>query len=488
MVNQYEVVIGLEVHAELKTKSKIYCSCSTQFGGEPNTQCCPTCMGFPGTFPVLNEKVVEYALRAGLAMNCSIARQTKQDRKNYFYPDLPKGYQISQYDIPLCYEGYVEIPVDEGNKKIGIQQIHIEEDAGKLIHTEEGTFIDYNRSGVPLIEIVSKPDLSSPEEAKRYLETLRNILLYIGVSDCKMNEGSLRCDINLSVRKKGDPLYGERTEIKNMNSFSYALKAMEYEASRQIQALEKGEKIQRETRRWDEKNQCTFPMRKKEEAQDYRYFPEPDIPLICISKEQIQRIQKSLPELPHEKRQRWITDYHITPEEADVLIGYQKTGLFFEETIRHYSNAVIIANWILGEGFRFLTEEQKEQGEFPFTPIQFAELLQLVEEEIISNHIGKQVFEIMYKTGKSPSMIVEENQWKQISDTNQLQEIIDEVLQKNQKSVNDYITGKKVALKALMGQVMKVTKGKANPQKANKILKERLENKKRMDKNAKPMI
>ena len=477
MINQYEMVIGLEIHAELKTQSKIYCSCSTQFGSDPNTQCCPICLGLPGTLPILNEKVVEYAIRAGLAMNCSIATKTKQDRKNYFYPDLPKGYQISQYDQPLCYEGYVEIPLKKGTKKIGIQQIHIEEDAGKLIHTKEGTFIDYNRSGVPLIEIVSKPDLSSPQEAKQYLERIRMILLYIGVSDCKMNEGSLRCDINVSVRKKGDIHYGERTEIKNMNSFSYAVKAIEYEAKRQMQVLEEGKTIIKETRRWDEKSQCTVPMRKKEEAEDYRYFPDPDLPYIYISEEQIERIKESLPELPNEKKQRLMSTYDINGDDAELLIANPKIGQFFEETMMYFSNSLMAVNWIMGEGFRLLAEKDKETEIFPFTAMQFAEFLQLIEDETISNSIGKKVFEKMWNAEESPSHIVERYGWKQISNPQELESIIHEVLSQNQKSVEDYLSGKKVASKALMGQVMKKTKGKANPRKANEILKKRLKEK-----------
>lgn len=468
----YEIVIGLEVHSELKTNTKIFCNCTTEFGGEPNTHCCPICTGMPGTLPVLNEKVVEYAIRAGLATDCKINKFSKLDRKNYFYPDLPKAYQISQYDLPICYEGEVEIEIDESIKKIGITRIHIEEDAGKLLHEATGgTLIDYNRCGVPLIEIVTEPDLRSPEEVRMFMEKLRSILLYAEVSDCKMNEGSLRCDVNLSVRKRGSNSFGVRTEMKNINSFNFAVKAAEYEAKRQIRVLESGGTIKQETRRWDEKKGVTVSMRSKEEAHDYRYFPEPDLMPIITSDETIEKIRKSLPEMPDVKKQYYINDFGLSEYDSKLLVASKKLALFFEDAAKGTNNPKAVANWVMTEIFSRLTEEQKEEAMIPFVPELLSELINLIDKDIISNSIAKKVFAIMWDEGKKPSVIVEEQGLKQISDDSELIEMAKDVISKNEKAVNDYLEGREQAIQALMGQMMRMTKGKANPKKVIEILK-----------------
>ncbi len=470
--SDYEVVIGLEVHSELKTKSKIYCSCTTEFGGEPNTHCCPICMGMPGTLPVLNEKVVEFAIRAGLATNCKIQGHSKQDRKNYFYPDLPKAYQVSQFDLPLCYEGEVEIEVKGEKKNIGITRIHIEEDAGKLIHEYGGTLVDYNRCGVPLIEIVTEPDFRSSEEVRVFMEKIRTILLYTDVSDCKMNEGSLRCDINLSIRKKGEKELGTRTEMKNMNSFNFAVKAIEYEAKRQIRLVERGEKIIQETRRWDESRNITVSMRSKEEAHDYRYFPEPDLMPIVTPDEKVEEIRKSLPELPDRRKVRYVEEYKITDYDATLLIASRKMADYFEATVRKAKNSKSVANWIITEIFSRLNEEEKEEARILIEPKQLAELVNLIEDGTISNSIGKAVFAECWGTDKSPSLVVEEKGLTQISDDSQLKELAKEVIEANPKAVSDYKGGKQAAIGALVGQMMKATKGQANPKKVNDLLRE----------------
>lgn len=472
--SDYEVVIGLEVHSELKTKSKIYCSCTTEFGGEPNTHCCPICMGMPGTLPVLNEKVVEFAIRAGLATNCNIQRHSKQDRKNYFYPDLPKAYQTSQFDLPLCYEGEVEIEVKDHKKNIGITRIHIEEDAGKLVHEYGGTLVDYNRCGVPLIEIVTEPDFRSSEEVRVFMEKIRTILLYADVSDCKMNEGSLRCDINLSIRKKGEKELGTRTEMKNMNSFNFAVKAIEYEAKRQIRLVERGEKIIQETRRWDESRNITVSMRSKEEAHDYRYFPEPDLMPIVTTDEKVEEIRQSLPELPDRRKVRYVKEYNITDYDASLLIASRKMADYFEAAVRNAKNSKSVANWIITEIFSRLNEEEKEEARIPFEPKQLAELVNLIENGTISNSIGKTVFAECYGTDKSPSLVVEEKGLTQISDDSQLKELAKEVIEASPKAVSDYRGGKQAAIGALVGQIMKATKGQANPKKVNTLLRELL--------------
>ena len=475
--HDYEVVIGLEVHSELKTKTKIFCSCSTEFGGEPNTHCCPICTGMPGTLPVLNEKVVEYGIKAGLAMDCNINKFSKLDRKNYFYPDLPKAYQVSQYDLPLCYEGNIDIEVNGEMKKIRINRIHIEEDAGKLIHESgEGSVIDYNRCGVPLIEIVTEPDFRSSEDVRVFLEKLRTNLLYADVSDCKMNEGSLRCDINLSVRKKGDTKLGTRTEMKNMNSFNNAVKAIQYEAKRQIRSLENNEKITQETRRWDEAKGITISMRSKEEAHDYRYFEEPDLMPVITSQERIEEIRNTLPEMPDSRLKRYIDEFKITEYDARLIVASKNMADYFEEAVKGASNKKTVANWIITEIFSRLDEEQKEQAKIPFDPDILTELVNLIEDKTISNSIGKKVFAQCWETGKRPSKIVEEEGLTQISDDSQLESLIDEVIKNNEKAVNDYLSGKKAAIGALVGQMMKATKGKANPQKVNQLLVKAIEN------------
>ncbi|MCT4598682.1 MAG: Asp-tRNA(Asn)/Glu-tRNA(Gln) amidotransferase subunit GatB [Vallitalea sp.] len=475
--SDYEVVIGLEVHSELKTKTKIYCGCTTEFGGDPNTHCCPICTGMPGTLPVLNEKVVEYAIKAGLATNCKINEFSKQDRKNYFYPDLPKAYQVSQYDLPLCYEGEVDIEVNGEMKKIRITRIHIEEDAGKLIHESgEGSLVDYNRCGVPLIEIVTEPDFRSSDDVRCFMEKLRTILLYADVSDCKMNEGSLRCDINLSIRKKGEKELGTRTEMKNMNSFNFAVKAIQYEAKRQMKVLDEGGKIVQETRRWDESRGITVSMRSKEEAHDYRYFPEPDLMPIITSKEKIEEIRKTLPELPDSREKRYIKDYNITKYDADLIVASRNMADFFENAVKNAKNSKAVANWIITEIYSRLNEEEKEQASIPFDADILTELVNLIEDGVISNSIGKKVFAECWETGKRPANIVEEKGLKQISDDGQLKSMAQDVIDANPKAVNDYMNGKKAAVGALVGQMMKATKGKANPQMVNKLLVDILDN------------
>ncbi|HBT50077.1 MAG: Aspartyl/glutamyl-tRNA(Asn/Gln) amidotransferase subunit B [Caldanaerobacter subterraneus] len=472
---KYEAVIGLEVHAELLTDSKIFCGCSTKFGSEPNTQVCPVCLGLPGTLPVLNKKVVEYAVRAGLALNCTIANFSKMDRKNYFYPDLPKAYQISQYDLPLCSNGYIEIEVEGGTKRIGIKRIHIEEDAGKLLHEgTDGSLVDYNRAGVPLIEIVSEPDISTPEEAYQYLVKLKSILEYTEVSDCKMQEGSLRVDTNVSVRPVGTTELGTKIELKNLNSFKAVQKALEYEIKRQIKVLEEGGTIVQETRRWNEAKGITEPMRTKEEAHDYRYFPEPDLVPIIVTEEWKEEIRKTLPEMPDAKRERFITQYGLPEYDAKVITSSKKMADFFEKCASNYHSPKIVSNWLMGEFARLLNDTGKEIDEVPITPDMLIELLKLVDDNVISGSIAKTVFEEMFFTGKKPQIIVEEKGLRQIADEGELRRIVRKVIEENPKSVEDYKKGKEKALGFLVGQVMKETKGKANPQLTNQLLREEL--------------
>ncbi len=472
----YEVVIGLEVHAELSTKTKIFCSCPTEFGGEPNTHCCPICMAMPGTLPVLNEKVVEYAVKAGLATNCEISRDSKNDRKNYFYPDLPKAYQISQFDKPLCEKGYIEIETEEGTKKIRLTRIHIEEDAGKLNHDEygRGSLVDLNRAGVPLIEIVSEPDLRSANETEIYLRKLKSILEYIEVSDCKMQEGSLRADVNVSVRKKGAKEFGTRTEMKNMNSFRSIVRAIEYEVERQIDIIEDGGKIEQETLRWDDVSGKTFTMRDKEDAQDYRYFPDPDLVAIRLSDEYIENIRKALPELPESRRIRYLEEYKLTEKEARILTSSKYLSDLFEEATKISNNPKAVVNWILSDISKTLNEKELEPDQIPFTAENLAELIALIEKGTISNTIGKKVLAELFENPKSPSKIIEENGWVQISDESAIKEVVLKVLSENEQSVADYKAGKEKALGFLVGQAMKQTKGKANPQMLNKMFIEEL--------------
>ena len=476
----YEVVIGLEVHAELSTKTKIFCSCSTEFGAEPNAHTCPICMAMPGTLPVLNEKVVEYAVKAGLATNCSISENCKNDRKNYFYPDLPKSYQISQFDKPLCNNGYIEIEDDEGNKKqVRILRIHIEEDAGKLNHNEfgGGSLVDLNRAGVPLIEIVSEPDIRSIREADQYLKKLKATLEYIEVSDCKMQEGSFRADVNVSVHKPGTP-FGTRTEMKNMNSFKSISRAIEYEIQRQTEVLDNGGIVEQETLRWDDVSGRTFSMRNKEDAQDYRYFPEPDLVAIKLSDEYVENVRKTLPELPESRKARYMSEYKLSEKDARLLTASKYLSNLFEAAEKICGNAKAVANWILSDISRILNEEEMEPENIPFTGKELASLVQLIDKGTISSAIGKKVLEELFACEKdnmkAPEEIIKEKGWIQISDESEIKEVVMQVLEANPQSISDYKAGKDRALGFLVGQAMKATKGKANPQMLNQMFIEEL--------------
>lgn len=471
----YEAVMGLEVHAELATKTKIFCSCSTKFGAEPNTQVCPICMAMPGTLPVLNEKVVEYAVKAGLATNCTISKDSKNDRKNYFYPDTPRAYQISQYDKPLCEHGYIEIEDDEGNpKKIGITRIHIEDDAGKLNHNEfgGGSLVDLNRAGVPLIEIVSEPDLRTAGEVDRYLKKLKSILEYIEVSDCKMQEGSFRADVNVSVRKKGETKFGTRTETKNMSSFRAITREIEYETNRQIEILENGGKVEQETLRWDEVSGKTFSMRNKEDAQDYRYFPEPDLVAIRLSDEYIENIRKNLPEMPESRKARYMSEFKLSEKDARLLTTSKYLSNMFEDAEKICGNAKAVANWLLSDVSRILNEKEEEPDAIPFKAEHLAKLVELIDKGTISSAIGKKVVEELFENPKDPEEIIKEKGWLQISDEGAIKEVVDKIIANNPQSVADYKAGKDRALGFLVGQAMKETKGKANPQMLNKMFLE----------------
>ena len=472
----YESVIGLEVHAELSTKTKIFCNCSTKFGADPNTQVCPICMAMPGTLPVLNEKVVEYAVKAGLATNCTISQDSKNDRKNYYYPDLPKSYQISQYDKPLCENGYIEIDTKNGKKKIRLLRIHIEEDAGKLNHDDfgGGSLVDLNRAGVPLIEIVSMPDLSSAEEAETYLKKLKSILEYIEVSDCKMQEGSFRADVNVSVKKKIDKELGIHTEMKNMNSFRSITRAIEYEVDRQIDVLENGEKVEQETLRWDDVSGKTFSMRDKEDAQDYRYFPEPDLVAIKLSDEYIQNVKENLPELPESRKERYLNEYGMTEKEVGIIVASKYLSDLFEEASSICGNRKAVSNWIISDVSRILNEKELEPSEIPFTAKELADMVSLIDKGTISSSIGKKVLEELFENPRNPEEIVKEKGWIQISDEGEIQKIVEEILEANPQSVADYKAGKDRALGFLVGQAMKATKGKANPQLLNKLFVEKM--------------
>ena len=473
-MKDYEVIIGLEVHAELKTNTKMYCNCSTEFGADPNTHCCPICTGMPGVLPVLNKRVVEFATKAGLATNCEISRFSKQDRKNYFYPDLPKAYQTSQYDLPLCIGGHLDINVNGEPKRIGITRIHIEEDAGKLIHDAYtgDTLVDMNRCAVPLIEIVSEPDIRSADEAVAYMQTLKSILEYLDVCDCKMQEGSLRCDVNLSVRPRGQKEFGTRTETKNLNSFKAIHNSIEFEIKRQIEEVENGGKIYQETRRWDDAKGIGYAMRSKEDAHDYRYFPEPDLAPIILSDEYIQNLKDNLPEMPHIKKERYMKDFDLPEYDADILTSSIKTAKFFEEANDICNNPKAVSNWIMGDFTRMLNEKEIEIDESKVTSQNLAELITLIDKGTISSKIAKQVFEDMFETGENAKDIVEKKGLVQMSDEGAIKEIVQKVVDANPQSIADYKAGKDRAIGFLVGQIMKETKGKANPQIVNKLLLE----------------
>ncbi|HLS90458.1 MAG TPA: Asp-tRNA(Asn)/Glu-tRNA(Gln) amidotransferase subunit GatB [Limnochordia bacterium] len=478
----YEVIIGLEVHVELSTGSKIWCGCSTDFGAEANTQVCPVCLGLPGTLPVLNEKALEYAVKAGLALGCEIAHFTKFDRKNYFYPDLPKAYQISQYDLPLCRNGAVEFEVNGETRRVRIARVHLEEEAGKTVHSGDNimgsdySLVDYNRGGIPLIEIVTEPDIRSPEEARLFMEKLRTILLYTGVSDCKMQEGSLRCDANISLRPFGETKLGERTEVKNLNSFRALQRALEYEVRRQSALLDAGEPVERDTRHWNEQQGVTISMRSKEDAQDYRYFPDPDLVPVTLTAEQIERWRSELPELPDQKAARFVAEFGLPKYDAQVLTASKEVAAFFEATVERFGEPKTVSNWVMGEILRLIKEMEIdiEQEPIPISPEGLAELLGLVRQGTISNNVGKEVLETMFKTGKSAAEIVKEQGLEQISDTGELEALVDQVIAENPGPVEDVRSGKAKAIGFLVGQVMKASRGKANPQRVNEILRQRL--------------
>ena len=464
MIKGYEVVVGLEVHAELNTKTKIYCNCKNSFGLEVNTQVCPICMGMPGTLPTLNEKVVEYAIKMGHALNCGINRICKQDRKNYYYPDLPKSYQISQADIPLCHDGYLDVIIGDDVKRIGIERIHIEEDAGKLLHSDkfDGSLVDFNRCGVPLIEIVSKPDLRGSDEAKAYLETIRSILRYIDISDCKMQEGSIRCDVNVSVHKPGEP-FGTRCEMKNVNSFSAAVRGIDYEANRQIALIEAGGTVVQETRRWDDAKGESISMRSKEDAQDYRYFPEPDLLTIVVPEEKVQYLKDTLPELPNAKIMRYVNDYSISHYDAAMIVDVPEKSAFFDKCMNVGCKAPkLLANWVLGEISKFMNEGTAIE-DTKLTPEKLVAIVNYINDGKISTAAGKTIFDVILTEDKDIDAIIEEKSLSQVSDASALEAIADEVLAANEKSVNDYLGGKTNALGYLVGQCMKASKGKANP-------------------------
>ncbi len=476
MSRQYETVIGLEVHVELATKTKIFCGCSTAFGGAPNTHTCPVCTGMPGSLPVLNKQVVEYAMAVGLATNCQIHQFCKFDRKNYFYPDNPQNYQISQLYLPICHDGGIEIETSAGKKVIGIHEIHMEEDAGKLIHDEweDCTLVDYNRSGVPLIEIVSEPDMRSAEEVIAYLDKLRLIVQYLGASDCKLQEGSMRADINLSVRETGAKEFGTRTEMKNLNSFKAIGRAIEGERARQIELLEEGKKVIQETRRWDDNKEYSYPMRSKEDAHDYRYFPDPDLVPVIISDEWLQKVRDRQPELRTEKLERYKKEFDIPAYDADILTGSKRLADLFEETTALCGKPKKVSNWLMGETLRLLKEEGKEPEDLSFTPQHLASLIELLDAGTINQTVAKEVFEKIYYEDVDPQVYVEEHGLKMVNDDNLLRTVVEGVIAANPQSVADYKGGKEKALGFLVGQTMKQMKGKANPGAVNKMLKELL--------------
>ena len=476
MSKQYETVIGLEVHVELATKTKIFCGCSTAFGGAPNTHTCPVCTGMPGSLPVLNKQVVEYALAVGLATNCGINQYCKFDRKNYFYPDNPQNYQISQLYLPICHDGWVEIDTAAGKKKIGIHEIHMEEDAGKLVHDEweDCSLVDYNRSGVPLIEIVSEPDMRSADEVIAYLEKLRLIIQYLGASDCKLQEGSMRADVNLSVREVGAPEFGTRTEMKNLNSFKAIARAIEGERVRQIELIEDGKKVIQETRRWDDNKESSHAMRSKEDAQDYRYFPDPDLVPVWIADEWIERVKAAQPELRTEKLARYESEYGLPQYDAEILTGSKHLADVFEQTVALCGKPKEVSNWLMTEAMRLLKEQEQELEDMTFSPENLAKLISLVDKNVINRTVAKDVFEAVFKEDADPERYVEEHGLKVVSDTGALTKTIEELLEKNPQSVADFKAGKEKAMGFIVGQTMRAMKGKADPAVVNQLVRERM--------------
>ncbi|MBI5375242.1 MAG: Asp-tRNA(Asn)/Glu-tRNA(Gln) amidotransferase subunit GatB [Candidatus Schekmanbacteria bacterium] len=474
---QYETVIGLEVHAQLLTRSKIFCKCSTQFGSEPNSQTCPVCIGMPGVLPVTNKEVVNMALKTSIALNCKVNNRSRFARKNYFYPDLPKNYQVSQFEEPLSEHGYLDISVDGKQKRIGITRVHMEEDAGKNIHegVVGGSYVDLNRTGVPLMEIVSEPDISSPEEAKAYLTELKIVLLYLEVCDCNMEEGSLRCDANISVRPVGQKELGTKTELKNMNSFRNLQKALEYEITRQIDVLDDGGRIVQETRLWDAGKGITLSMRSKEEAHDYRYFPEPDLVPMEIGDEWLSQAKASLPELPAEKRVRFISKYNLPEYDAGVLTSSKQLADYYEKVVSIYVDSKKASNWVMGELLRLLNEEGKDIKDLKVTPQDFAAMLTSIDKGVISGTAAKTVFEEMYRSGKSPADVIKEKGLEQVSDSSAIESAVEKVIAGNSVQVEQYLSGKDKVMGFLVGQVMKQTGGKANPAMVNTIMKQKLE-------------
>ncbi|MCC2164954.1 Asp-tRNA(Asn)/Glu-tRNA(Gln) amidotransferase subunit GatB [Brotaphodocola catenula] len=474
MSKQYETVIGLEVHVELATKTKIFCGCSTAFGGAPNTHTCPVCTGMPGSLPVLNKQVVEYALAVGLATNCGINQYCKFDRKNYFYPDNPQNYQISQLYLPICHDGWVEIETAGGKKKIGIHEIHMEEDAGKLIHDEweDCSLVDYNRSGVPLIEIVSEPDMRSADEVIAYLEKLRLIIQYLGASDCKLQEGSMRADVNLSVREVGAPEFGTRTEMKNLNSFKAIAHAIEGERERQIEILEDGGKVVQETRRWDDNKESSRAMRSKEDAQDYRYFPDPDLTPVIISDEWLERVRNAQPELRTEKLARYQEEFCIPQYDAEILTASKHMADVFEETVKLSGKPKEVSNWLMTEAMRLLKEQEKDAEQMKFSPAHLAKLIELVDKNVVNRTVARNVFEAVFNEDVDPEVYVEEHGLKVINDEGALKKTIEELLEKNPQSVADFKAGKEKAMGFIVGQTMRAMKGKADPAVVNALVRE----------------
>ena len=477
MGKQYETVIGLEVHVELATRTKIFCSCSTAFGGAPNTHTCPVCTGMPGSLPVLNKQVVEYAMAVGLALNCEINRYCKFDRKNYFYPDNPQNYQISQLYLPICINGRVEIETAGGRKSVGIHEIHMEEDAGKLVHDDwaDCSLVDYNRSGVPLIEIVSEPDMRSADEVIAYLEKLRTTIQYLGASDCKLNEGSMRADVNLSVREVGATEFGTRTEMKNLNSFKAIARAIEGERARQIELLEDGKEVIQETRRWDDNKEYSYAMRSKEDAQDYRYFPNPDLTPVSISDEWIQKIKDRQPEFQAAKALRYKEEFDLPEYDISIITASKKMADIFEKTVALCSKPKKVSNWLMGETMRLLKEKEMEPEDITFTPENLAKLIDLADQGTLNSTVAKEVFEKIFEENINVDKYVAENGLGTVNDEGALREIVEKVIAENPQSVEDYRAGKKKAIGFLVGQTMKAMQGRANPGMVNQILTELLE-------------